>query len=123
MWCPVLYLLTLLVTRATLDAYVDAGEGLADTLGRMFVGFFLFGIGGHVAFAFAVGALVPAPRRRGRIALMAIATPVFLIAIGSLRITPPAFVGIALVAVPALLGYWATEPRPVEVATVCSSQP
>lgn len=54
---------------------------------------------------------------------MAIATPVLLIAIGSLRITPPAIVGVALVAVPALLGYWATELRPVEVATVCSSQP
>lgn len=48
-WCPVLYLLTLFVTRATLDAYVDAGDGLGEVIGRMFVGFFLFGIGGHVA--------------------------------------------------------------------------
>jgi hypothetical protein len=122
-WCPVLYLLTLLVSWFGFAAFVDGGVDLADVIGRILGGLFVFGIGGHAAFAFAVGVLVPAPRRKRRIALMAIATPVLLFAIGSVRTTPPAIVGIALVAVPAMLGYWATEPRPPADPPVRSSRP
>lgn len=122
-WCPVLYLSIGLIGSRVFGVYVDRAEGLSEAIARFVIGLVMFGVGGHVLFGFAVGLLMPAPRRRGRIALMAIVTPVLLLLLGGLSTASPTIVGIALVAVPALLGYWATEPRPVVDPSVCSIRP